>query len=218
MERKYGIGLDIGIGSVGYAVISKTNAYDARIEDLGARIFSSGENVKSRASNAQERRSYRGVRRLIRRRKHRKSRVKKFFLKIKMINEIQLKIWQEHGGNQNVLHTRIKGLTEKLTPEEILDCIIHICNHRGYRNFYEEDDTNSNSAADKKEAQKIAEGLKGFDEIYYSGNYRSVADMIVNDEAFKTGTAFVDYRNHDKSERYILIKREVLKGYVTTNS
>ena len=34
MERKYGIGLDIGIGSVGYAVISRTNNLDARIEDI----------------------------------------------------------------------------------------------------------------------------------------------------------------------------------------
>ena len=33
MTRKYGIGLDIGIGSVGFAVISRTNKEDARIED-----------------------------------------------------------------------------------------------------------------------------------------------------------------------------------------
>mgnify|MGYP000523775070 CR=1 FL=1 len=44
MERKYGIGLDIGIGSVGYAVISRTNNLDARIEDIGVRLFDSGEN------------------------------------------------------------------------------------------------------------------------------------------------------------------------------
>ena len=33
----------------------------------------------------------------------------------------------------------MKFLNEKLTPEEILDCIIHICNRRGYREFYGED-------------------------------------------------------------------------------
>lgn len=209
MERKYGIGLDIGIGSVGYAVISRTNNLDARIEDIGVRLFDSGENIRQKASNAQERRGYRSTRRLLRRRKHRKERIKKFFLKIKLMNEVQLKAWQEQNGNQNVLQTRIKGLNEKLTPEEILDCIIHICNRRGYREFYDEDSKKEN--ADKDELQKIEGGLASFDEIYQSGGYKSVAEMLINDSAFRTETSFADYRNHKNAKRYILIKREFVK-------
>lgn len=209
MERKYGIGLDIGIGSVGYAVISRTNNLDARIEDIGVRLFDSGENIRQKASNAQERRGYRSTRRLLRRRKHRKERIKKFFLKIKLMNEMQLKAWQEQNGNQNVLQTRIKGLNEKLTPEEILDCIIHICNRRGYREFYGDDSKKDN--ADKDELQKIEGGLANFDEIYQSGGYKSVAEMLINAPAFRTETSFVDYRNHKNAERYILIKREFVK-------
>lgn len=209
MERKYGIGLDIGIGSVGYAVISRTNNLDARIEDIGVRLFDSGENIRQKASNAQERRGYRSTRRLLRRRKHRKERIKKFFLKIKLMNEMQLKAWQEQNGNQNVLQTRIKGLNEKLTPEEILDCIIHICNRRGYREFYGEDSKKENT--NKDELQKIEGGLASFDEIYQSGGYKSVAEMLINDPAFRTETSFADYRNHKNAERYILIKREFVK-------
>lgn len=209
MERKYGIGLDIGIGSVGYAVISKTNNLDARIEDIGVRLFNSGENIRQKASNAQERRGYRSTRRLLRRRKHRKERIKKFFLKIKLMNEVQLKEWQGQNGNQNVLQTRIKGLNEKLTPEEILDCIIHICNRRGYREFYGDDSKKDN--ADKDELQKIEGGLANFDEIYQSGGYKSVAEMLINAPVFKTETSFADYRNHKNAKRYILIKREFVK-------
>ena len=209
MERKYGIGLDIGIGSVGYAVISRTNNLDARIEDIGVRLFDSGENIRQKASNAQERRGYRSTRRLLRRRKHRKERIKKFFLKIKLMNEMQLKAWQEQNGNQNVLQTRIKGLNEKLTPEEILDCIIHICNRRGYREFYGDDSKKDN--ADKDELQKIEGGLANFDEIYQSGGYKSVAEMLINAPVFKTKTSFADYRNHKNAKRYILIKREFVK-------
>lgn len=209
MERKYGIGLDIGIGSVGYAVISRTNNLDARIEDIGVRLFDSGENIRQKASNAQERRGYRSTRRLLRRRKHRKERIKKFFLKIKLMNEMQLKAWQEQNGNQNVMQTRIKGLNEKLTPEEILDCIIHICNRRGYREFYGDDSKKDN--ADKDELQKIEGGLANFDEIYQSGGYKSVAEMLINAPVFKTETSFADYRNHKNAKRYILIKREFVK-------
>mgnify|MGYP005868839011 CR=1 FL=1 len=45
MERKYGIGLDIGIGSCGWCIISwqLPDKSDARIEDLGVRLFDSGE-------------------------------------------------------------------------------------------------------------------------------------------------------------------------------
>lgn len=218
--REYGIGLDIGIGSVGYAVISMVNSINrkneledvnaARIEDLGVRLFDTGENPKAKNSLAQDRRAFRSTRRLIRRRHHRKERVKNFLQKINLINKIDLKIWQEKNGNQNVLSTRLKGLTEKLTAGELADCIIHICNHRGYRDFYE-DDTESN--AKDTEAGKIKSGLNKFEEIYQSGNYQSVADMLSNDELFKsdTHTLFPDYHNHQKGERYVLIKREYLK-------
>ena len=204
MERKYGIGLDIGVGSIGFAVLSWTNNEDARIEDLGARLFESGETNDKKASLAQERRAYRSVRRLVRRRKHRKDRLKKFLQKIKLITKEQLQIWQEVNGNQFVLQTRVKGLTEKLTPEEIADCLIHICNNRGYREFYEDDSTD-------KDAGKIKTGLSDFEKCYHEGNYKSVADMLLHDKLFNTATAFSDYRNHADSERYVLIKREYVR-------
>ncbi|WP_245576678.1 type II CRISPR RNA-guided endonuclease Cas9 [[Mycoplasma] imitans] len=59
------IGLDLGVGSVGWAIVDNdTNI----IHHLGSRLFSS-------AQTAEERRGYRGARRLIRRRKYK---LKKF--------------------------------------------------------------------------------------------------------------------------------------------
>lgn len=206
MNRRYGIGFDIGIGSVGYAVISWTNNKDARIEDCGVRLFDSGEVPKTKERKNQERRSYRSVRRLVRRRHHRKERAKNFMQKIGLISNEQIKAWQEKNGNQNVFLTRIKGLSEKLTPEEIADCVIHICNHRGYKEFYEDE-------GDEKEAGKIKSGLTTFEDKFSSGQYRSVAEMIVKDDAFATKTAFPDYHNHKDNDEndYMLIKREHLQ-------
>lgn len=217
MERKYGIGLDIGIGSVGWCIISWTlpDKGDARIEDVGVRLFESGELAKANAQKnrkSQERRGYRAGRRLVRRRKHRKDRAKRFLLKIGLIKYDELQKWQELNGNQNIFSTRFKGLTEKLAPEEIADCIIHICNHRGYREFYEDE-------AEDKDAKVNKQRLQNFESIYAKGNYLSVADMILHDESFKTDTNFPDYHNHklkanddaDKAERYILISRNSVK-------
>lgn len=204
MSRKYGIGLDIGIGSVGFAVISRTNKEDARIENLGVRLFDSGETNDHKARKSQERRAHRSVRRLIRRRTHRKERVKNFLQKINLISNDKLKAWQEQNGNQNIFVVRLKGLGEKLTPEEIADCIIHICNHRGYREFYEDE-------SNDKDAGVIKQALAEFEQRFQDGNYRSVADMILHDDIFKTATAFPDYHNHKESERNILIKRSYQK-------
>lgn len=66
---KYSVGLDIGISSVGWAII---DIETKQIVNLGSRIFPSGN-----AAGNQERRSFRGTRRLIRRRKNRLTDLKK---------------------------------------------------------------------------------------------------------------------------------------------
>ncbi len=199
MTREYGIGLNIGVGYIGFAVVSKTNKDDARIEDMGVRFFDSGETNDHKARKGQERTLYRKARRIHRRRIHRKDRVKNFLQRINLITFDRLKVWQEKHGDQNIFAVRLKGLDEKLTPEEIADCIIHICNHRGYREYYEDNDA--------KDAGKIKAGLAAFIERFKAGNYRSVADMVLNDEIFRTETNFPDYHNHQNDERYIIIKR-----------
>lgn len=135
MKRKYGFGLDVGIGSVGFTVLSYEKIYDARIEQVGVRLFDSGEDPQSKNSKNQARRQYRGGRRLIRRRYHRKERAKRFIERIGLLSANKIKEWQEANGNQNIYSVRYRGLSEKLTPEEIADCVIHICNHRDIGNF-----------------------------------------------------------------------------------
>ena len=78
-QIKYVLGLDIGIGSVGWAVVRCEG--DPRIENFGVRIFESGENEKRKSRKSQERRDFRAGRRLVRRRAHRKERIRFWFQK-----------------------------------------------------------------------------------------------------------------------------------------
>ena len=171
MTNKYGIGLTIGVGSIGFAVISQADNCDARIEDFGVRLFDSGETANHKARKSHERRGYRNFRRLVRRRVHRKERVKAFLQKINLVSSERLKLWQEKHGNQNIFAVRLKGLSEKLTAEELADSIIHICNHRGYSDYYNEE-------ISSKEAGLVKEGLAEFENIFNSPESSVNASLI----------------------------------------
>ena len=72
----YKIGLDLGVGSVGWAALETDEmGQPTRILDLSSRIFDKAENPKDGSSLALKRREARGVRRRLRRRRHRRDRV-----------------------------------------------------------------------------------------------------------------------------------------------
>lgn len=74
---KYGIGLDIGITSIGHAVmLLDDNDQPCRIMKMGSRIFDAAENPKDGSSLAAPRRENRGMRRRLRRKRFRKERIK----------------------------------------------------------------------------------------------------------------------------------------------
>ena len=70
---KYRLGLDLGTNSIGWSIYSLDDENSPiKLEDLGVRIFSDGRNPKSKEPLAVERRTARGQRRIIRRRKQRR--------------------------------------------------------------------------------------------------------------------------------------------------
>ena len=127
------LGLDIGIGSIGWAIL---NLDKLRIEDFGVRLFDTGEDQRKNERYSQQRRRYRGIRRLYRRRSHRKSRLKNYLCLIGFTTEKDVNNYFETNDN-NVVKLRYEALSEKKSPEEITACLIHICNNRGYKDFYE---------------------------------------------------------------------------------
>ncbi|MDN2453388.1 type II CRISPR RNA-guided endonuclease Cas9 [Lactobacillus sp. UCMA15818] len=126
---KYSVGLDIGIASVGWSIV---DAEKKEIVDLGSRIFSSGN-----AAANQERRSFRGTRRLIRRRKNRLADVMNFlgeknFVDTKVVDRSGHTHYEISVNNTEVPYkTRVKGLSERLTKQELVIALYHIVKHRG---------------------------------------------------------------------------------------
>lgn len=128
-ENKMGviIGLDIGVASVGWAVVDKESY---KVLETGANLFTSAD-----ASQNAKRRDFRQKKRLSRR-EH--TRIKDFE-----------KLWEKNGYviprkfNNNVLELRVKGLNEKLGAEELFWVLKNLLKHRGI-SYLEEalDETN----------------------------------------------------------------------------
>lgn len=125
--KKNYLGLDLGISSVGWAVMAEENK-EYYIDDFGVRLFECSENAKDGKTNAEPRRIFRGSRRLIRRRKQRINDLKKFLqikgvIKIEEINnffknfKITNNIKYDETKYFNPYVIRVKGLTSKLTPQ-----------------------------------------------------------------------------------------------------
>ena len=203
-NKKMIYGLDIGISSVGWAVIRLGDIL--RIEDCGVRIFDSGEQTKMSPRKSQERRGCRSQRRLVRRRRHRKERLKFYLQKCGLISIEAIQAYYENNQN-NPLVLREKGLNKRLCPEEIAACLIHISNYRGYKEFYdlETEDLDDETASEKK-------GLDELKKLMEQGGYQTAAQLFLHDPHFTNGnSSFPNYHNHYYKQQVFSIPRNCIQ-------
>lgn len=180
----YGIGLDIGIASVGWAVVDLD--YDENpmgIIRMGSRIFDAAENPKDGASLALPRREARSARRRLRRHRHRLERIKNLLIQEKIISENGLN--NLFGGKlKDIYQLRTEALDTLLTDEEMVRVLIHIAQRRGFKsNKKDINSIDKNSVADKEEGELLGAVQSNRDRMAEHG-YRTVGEMFYKDAVF----------------------------------
>lgn len=111
----YILGLDLGIASVGWAVVEiNENEDPIGLIDVGVRIFERAEVPKTGESLALSRRLARSTRRLIRRRAHRLLLAKRFLKREGILSTIDL----EKGLPNQAWELRVAGLERRLSAIE----------------------------------------------------------------------------------------------------
>lgn len=181
----YRLGLDLGTNSIGWAVYSLDSGNEpCELVDMGVRIFSDGRDPKTKEPLAVARRTARGQRKLIYRRKLRRRAMFRLLQsqglfpagkdearKLKLLNPYQL---------------RIKALDEKLEPHELARVLFNLSVRRGFK-------SNRKDATDKDEpvASKSGEKLSQAD----MSNELSKA---VKDSGCRTLGEFL-WKNQDKN-------------------
>jgi CRISPR-associated endonuclease Csn1 len=165
IERILGIdlGIDLGIASLGWAVIEHDKENDAnnKIVDCGVRLFTAAETPKDHKSLNEARREARGIRRVIKRRRVRMNEIKNLCIANGLLNkkdfDIDEGIYNSKANRTDVWKLRLDALHRPLEGNELARVLIHIAKHRGYDFQTEEGDAGKVKSAGEELKKKFAE-------------------------------------------------------------
>jgi CRISPR-associated endonuclease Csn1 len=173
-------GLDIGIASVGWAVLGET-----RIIDLGVRCFDKAETAKEGDPLNLTRRQARLLRRRLFRRAWRLKKLARLLQHEGLIPNAQRFVEALANGHAsapgdpehpNTWELRRQGLDRLLTPAEWARVIYHLCKHRGFHWTSKAEEARADSDA---EGGRVKQGLKNTQALMVAKGYRSAAEMIL---------------------------------------
>lgn len=203
----YRLGLDIGIASVGAAVV-QTNSFDkpCHLTEPNVRTFPAAEcreNGKYYGKSAAvPRRECRSTRRRIKRKQLRMNCIKQALQKADLINIDEFMKRYSDGILPNVYQLRYEGLDRLLTDDEFAQILIHIAKHRGFL---------STRRADKKDKESgaILAATSANQKLMMGKGYRTVGEMMYLDESFHTPCS-------SNEQGFIVTPRNKAKDYKHT--
>jgi len=159
-------GLDIGIASVGWAVLAQD-----KIVDMGVRAFDAAEDKDGKPNN-QTRRGARVSRNRYDMRTWRLKKLTRLFRDVGMLTKPEIKHLFSAQHEENVKHVspwqlRAEGLSRPLTKQEWAQVIFHVIKHRGFKFFSKSedptksgnDDEDITDSAAKAERDGLRDGL-----------------------------------------------------------
>lgn len=185
VERKASLvpltfGFDIGIASVGWAVLNPT-----RIVALGIRAFDAAEEPKTGASLNEHRRIVRTQRNRLHRRTQRLKKLRRLLRDAGVIPSADIEhftaVPQARGAPDTTSPwaLRARGLDNLLEPGEWARVLYHIVKHRGFHAARK-----SETIDEMKEGGKLSKGVKRTANLKQEGRWRTIGEMAAHDEAF----------------------------------
>ena len=172
----YAIGFDIGITSVGWAVValdSEDKPYG--IINMGSRVFDAAEQPKTGASLAAPRREARSARRRLRRHQHRLERIRRLLLTENVISQAELDTLFQ-GKLEDIYTLRVRALDTAVSNTDFARILLHIAQRRGFR-------SNRKSETAKEDGELLAAVSKNRALMVEKG-YRTVGEMLLQDPLY----------------------------------
>lgn len=178
-DIRYGMGLDIGITSVGWAVVGLDDRDEpCGIIDMGSRIFEAAEHPKDGSSLAAPRRMARSTRRRTRRRAHRKERIRHLIVEEGLLSQKQIETLFQQPDLDDIYLLRTRGLDMPLRPEDFARILINLAQRRGFK-------SNRKADAADKESGKLLQAVEANQARMQEGGWRSVGEMFARDPFYQ---------------------------------
>ncbi|MGD9888930.1 MAG: type II CRISPR RNA-guided endonuclease Cas9 [Halothiobacillaceae bacterium] len=168
----YSLGLDIGMASVGAALLT-----DDHIHALHVRTFNAAETAKEGESLNLIRREARLTRRRIRRRAFRLTRLRRLFKRMGLISSHEA---QAFATTASPWELRAEGLNRKLETNEWAAALYHIVKHRGFQS------NRKSEVKDDEKAGQMLSGVSANQTRMIEGGWRTMGEMAAYDETFAT--------------------------------
>lgn len=165
-------GFDIGIASVGWAVLAPN-----RIVALGVRCFDKAETAKEGESLNLARRQARLMRRRLRRRAWRLTKLARLLKHHGLITDANF-FKQQNPTTQNLWQLRVEALDRKLKAEEWARVIYHLVKHRGFHWISKAEEAKADSDG---EGGKVKKGLAATKRLMEEKQYRTAAEMVLKE-------------------------------------
>lgn len=199
------LGLDVGIASVGYALIDFNDNFENqqlsqnKIIVSGVRLFQKAETSKGK-SLGEERRIARSIRRRLHRRAERLKTLRNLFIEQKLVTPKEIDtsennpqtIYKIQKGEKQITpwQLRAEGLDRLLTGKEFAIVLSHIAKHRGYKSTRK-----SESKTDDDKLGEMLKGIKDTETKLTENNYRTIGEMFYKD-------SFYSYNKRNKANKY----------------
>ncbi|MEO8022930.1 type II CRISPR RNA-guided endonuclease Cas9 [Polaromonas sp.] len=165
-------GFDIGMASVGWAVLNET-----RIVALGVRAFDKAETAKEGESLNLARRSARLMRRRLRRRAWRLTKLARLLRRFDLIADAEY-FRKQPSHTDSTWELRRAGLDRVLGKQEWARVIFHLCKHRGFH-WISRAEEKAAEADSKGEGGRVKQGLAGTAKLMSEKGYRTAAEMVL---------------------------------------
>jgi len=165
-------GFDIGIASVGWCVLGEN-----RIVDLGVRCFDKAETAKEGESLNLARRTARLMRRRLRRRAWRMTKLARLLKRCGVIADAEF-FRQPQSAEPNPWQLRVAGLDRRLEADEWARVLYHLCKHRGFHWISRAEEKKAEGDT-KGEGGRVKKGLADTQRRLAEKGYRSAAEMVL---------------------------------------
>lgn len=211
MESKhYTLGLDIGIASIGWAVLGNDeDGTPNRIIDLGVRIFEAAEQKYTGESLAAPRRDARSARRRLRRHRHRLERIRYLLVQQGVLTQEEMThLYDNKRDMVSPYQLRTEGLDRLLNGQEFSRVLIHLAQRRGYQS-----NSTAEEAKNEKENGIIKAAILGNHQRMERGGYRTIGEMMYRDAAFWETINGIRYhctRNKAEDYRFTVDRASIL--------